>query len=130
MQCPRCQHDAPSDAEFCPECGTKLAAVCAQCGTANASGHKFCRKYGQPLTFAAGARPEGGRFGSPESPAARRRGQSRAPPRADAHCHFGLAKLYCRTGNWAKAEKHLTTATMMYREMDMRFWLEQAEATG
>ena len=22
---------------------------------------------------------------------------------------------------------HLTTATRMYREMDMRFWLEQAE---
>jgi hypothetical protein len=23
---------------------------------------------------------------------------------------------------------HLTTATTMYREMDMRFWLEQAQA--
>jgi len=44
---PRCQHDAPSDAEFCPECGTKLAAACAQCGTANASGHKFCEKFGR-----------------------------------------------------------------------------------
>jgi class 3 adenylate cyclase len=59
--------DAPSDAEFCPECGTKLVAVCAQCGTANASGHKFCKKCGQPLTSAVEARPEGGRFGSPES---------------------------------------------------------------
>jgi len=67
MQCPRCQQDAPSDAEFCPECGTKLVAVCAQCGTANASGHKFCKKCGQPLTSTVGARPEGGRFGSPES---------------------------------------------------------------
>ena len=47
-----------------------------------------------------------------------------------AHCHFGLAKLYYRTGDRAKAEKYLTTATMMYREMDMRFWLEQAQATG
>ena len=54
----RCQQDAPSDAEFCPECGTKLA-VCAQCGTANASGHKFCKKCGQPLTSAAEAKPEG-----------------------------------------------------------------------
>jgi predicted amidophosphoribosyltransferase len=67
MQCPRCQQDAPSDAEFCPECGTKLAAVCAQCGTANASGHKFCKKCGHPLTSAVEAKPEGGRFGSPES---------------------------------------------------------------
>jgi class 3 adenylate cyclase/tetratricopeptide (TPR) repeat protein len=67
MQCPRCQQDAPSDAEFCPECGMKLGAVCAQCGTANASGHKFCKRCGQPLTSAVEARPEGGRFGSPES---------------------------------------------------------------
>jgi predicted amidophosphoribosyltransferase len=64
MKCSRCQQDAPSDAEFCPECGTKLAAVCAQCGTANASGHKFCKKCGQPLTSAVEAKPEGGRFGS------------------------------------------------------------------
>ena len=27
-----------------------------------------------------------------------------------------------------RAKEHLTTATTMYREMDMRFWLEQAEA--
>jgi hypothetical protein len=27
-----------------------------------------------------------------------------------------------------RAQEHLTTATTMYREMDMRFWLEQAEA--
>jgi hypothetical protein len=25
-------------------------------------------------------------------------------------------------------QEHLTTATAMYREMDMRFWLEQAQA--
>jgi predicted amidophosphoribosyltransferase len=34
MNCPRCQQDAPPDAEFCPECGAKLAAVCGSCGTA------------------------------------------------------------------------------------------------
>ena len=44
-----------------------------------------------------------------------------------AHCHLGLGKLYRRTGDAAKAEEHLTTATMMYREMDMGFWLEKAE---
>src|SRR5712664_4908403 len=32
-----------------------------------------------------------------------------------AHCHFGLAKLYCRTVDRAEAEKHLTTGTTMYR---------------
>jgi len=44
-----------------------------------------------------------------------------------AHCHLGLGKLYRRTGKDAQAREHLTTATTMYREMDMRFWLEKAE---
>ncbi|HEV2054614.1 MAG TPA: adenylate/guanylate cyclase domain-containing protein [Methylomirabilota bacterium] len=42
-----------------------------------------------------------------------------------AHCHLGLAKLYRRTGKRQEAQEHLTTATTMYREMDMRFWLEK-----
>jgi hypothetical protein len=45
-----------------------------------------------------------------------------------AHCHLGLGRLYRRTGDRQQAQQHLTTATTMYREMDMRFWLEQAEA--
>jgi class 3 adenylate cyclase/tetratricopeptide (TPR) repeat protein/ABC-type thiamine transport system ATPase subunit len=45
-----------------------------------------------------------------------------------AHCHLGLGRLYRRTGKRQEAQEHLTTATTMYREMDMRFWLEQAEA--
>jgi tetratricopeptide (TPR) repeat protein len=44
-----------------------------------------------------------------------------------AHCHLGLGKLYGRTGKRHEAQVHLTIATTMYREMDMRFWLEQAE---
>jgi tetratricopeptide (TPR) repeat protein len=46
-----------------------------------------------------------------------------------AHCHLGLGKLYCRTGDGAKGQEHLTTAITMYREMDMGFWLAQGEAT-
>ena len=45
-----------------------------------------------------------------------------------AHCHLGLGRLYRRTGDREQVHEHLTTATTMYREMDMRFWLEQAEA--
>jgi len=45
-----------------------------------------------------------------------------------AHCHLGLGKLYRRTGERQEAQDNLTTATTMYRVMDMRFWLEQAEA--
>jgi tetratricopeptide (TPR) repeat protein len=44
-----------------------------------------------------------------------------------AHCHLGLGKLCHRTGDRTKGEEHLATASTMYREMDMRFWLEQAE---
>ena len=44
-----------------------------------------------------------------------------------AHCHLGLGKLYRRRGKHAQAQEHLTTETTMSREMDMRFWLEQAE---
>jgi class 3 adenylate cyclase/tetratricopeptide (TPR) repeat protein len=45
-----------------------------------------------------------------------------------AHCHLGLAKLSRRTGKREQAQEHLTTATAMFREMGMTYWLEQAEA--
>ena len=45
-----------------------------------------------------------------------------------AHCHLGLGELYRRAGKRQQAQEHLATATTMYREMGMSFWLEQAEA--
>ena len=45
-----------------------------------------------------------------------------------AHCHLGLGKLYRRVGRCDEASDHLASATRMYREMDMGFWLQQAEA--
>ena len=45
-----------------------------------------------------------------------------------AHCYFGLGKLYRRTEQREQAQEHLTTATTMYREMDMTYWLEKAKA--
>jgi len=45
-----------------------------------------------------------------------------------AHSHHGLGRLYRRTGNREQAQEHLTTATAMYGKMDMRFWLERAQA--
>jgi tetratricopeptide (TPR) repeat protein len=44
-----------------------------------------------------------------------------------AHCHLGLGKLYRRTGKREQARELLATATTMYREMNMPFWLKQAE---
>jgi len=45
-----------------------------------------------------------------------------------AHCHLGLGKLHRRAGKRQEAQEHLNTATAMYREMAMRYWLDQAEA--
>ena len=45
-----------------------------------------------------------------------------------AHCHAGLAKLYRRTGERIESDGHFRTATSMYREMGMTYWLEKAEA--
>ena len=44
-----------------------------------------------------------------------------------AHCHFGLGTLFRRTGKRDQAQEHLGAAATMYRDMDMRFWLERAE---
>jgi hypothetical protein len=45
-----------------------------------------------------------------------------------AHCHLGLAKLYQGTDEREQAQEHLTTATTMYRDMGMTYWLEKAKA--
>jgi hypothetical protein len=45
-----------------------------------------------------------------------------------AHCHLSLRKLYGRTGDRTKAQAHLGSATVMYREMEMSVYLTQAEA--
>jgi len=45
-----------------------------------------------------------------------------------AHCHLGLGKLYRRTGKREQAQEHLVTATAMYGEMGMTYWLEKAAA--
>jgi tetratricopeptide (TPR) repeat protein len=45
-----------------------------------------------------------------------------------ARCYLGLGQLHQRGGRAEQAQTHLTTARTMFREMDMRFWLERAEA--
>jgi hypothetical protein len=45
-----------------------------------------------------------------------------------SHCHLGLGRLHRLTGKRQQAHGHLTTAMTMYREMNMWFWLTQAEA--
>ena len=45
-----------------------------------------------------------------------------------AHCHLGLGTLYATTDQRQQARAALTTAIDLYRDMDMTFWLPQAEA--
>jgi class 3 adenylate cyclase/pimeloyl-ACP methyl ester carboxylesterase len=67
MKCPRCEHDTPDDAEFCPECGSSLLVICGRCNTLNAPTYKFCKKCGQPLTSAAVGAPEVMRYTVPQT---------------------------------------------------------------
>ena len=45
-----------------------------------------------------------------------------------AHCHLGLGTLYAAIGQREQARTALSTAIALYRDMDMTFWLPQAEA--
>jgi hypothetical protein len=45
-----------------------------------------------------------------------------------AHCHLGLGRLYGQASRSVQAHVALTTASDLYRAMDMTFWLPQAEA--
>ena len=45
------------------------------------------------------------------------------------HCHLGLGTLYSQTGQSEQARAALPTAIELYRDMEMTFWLPQAEAT-
>ena len=42
----------------------------------------------------------------------------------EAHCHLGLGKLYRRRGECERARMYVATAAGMYRDMDMRLWLD------
>src|SRR5262245_21083347 len=68
MQCPRCRHENPERANFCLECGARLALPCGECGTELPASAKFCLKCGQPAAAprAASVSPEPApRFPSP-----------------------------------------------------------------
>ena len=64
MTCPRCQHENPSQAKFCLECGARLAHQCSQCGTELPAEAKFCPECGQAV---GGPTAGQDRFSSPGS---------------------------------------------------------------
>jgi tetratricopeptide (TPR) repeat protein len=46
-----------------------------------------------------------------------------------AHCHLGLGTLYAITDRREQAHAELSAAIALYREMEMTFWLPEAEVT-
>src|SRR5262249_48828913 len=64
MQCPRCQHEPPPRAKFCPECATPLPARCAKCEGELPVAAKFCPQCAAPVGAPPDAAP---RFASPAS---------------------------------------------------------------
>jgi len=44
-----------------------------------------------------------------------------------AHCHFDLGKLYARRGDRSSARVEIATAAALFREMNMRKWLDESE---
>jgi len=45
-----------------------------------------------------------------------------------ARCHLSLGALYARTSRPERSEGHVATALAMFREMEMPYWIEKAEA--
>jgi hypothetical protein len=45
-----------------------------------------------------------------------------------AHCHRGLGRLYATIGQQEQARTKRVAAIILYRTMDMTFWLPQTEA--
>jgi class 3 adenylate cyclase/tetratricopeptide (TPR) repeat protein len=44
-----------------------------------------------------------------------------------AHCHLGLGTLWLQDGQKKRAKVELSAAVGLYRQMDMKFWLNEAE---
>src|SRR5438128_4077605 len=63
MICANCGSDNTPGAKFCNECGATLAAGCPNCGAINKPGAKFCNECGTALA--------GGPAGGPSSASAR-----------------------------------------------------------
>src|SRR5438046_894922 len=62
MKCPRCHHEAPPRAKFCPECAAPMPTRCVKCESELPPGAKFCPECAHPVGAATSATP---RFASP-----------------------------------------------------------------
>jgi class 3 adenylate cyclase/tetratricopeptide (TPR) repeat protein len=69
VTCANCGTDNRTGAKFCQECATPLAPSCPACGTVNTPGAKFCSECATPL----GTTPRTGAPATPGYPGAERR---------------------------------------------------------
>ncbi len=53
MKCPRCQHENPPQANFCLECGARVALTCTKCRSELPARAKFCLECGEPVASQA-----------------------------------------------------------------------------
>jgi class 3 adenylate cyclase/tetratricopeptide (TPR) repeat protein len=65
MQCPKCQHDNPSGAKFCLECGSALAPRCPHCQRELPAAAKFCSECGGAIGEEPAAYQRRARAGGP-----------------------------------------------------------------
>jgi predicted amidophosphoribosyltransferase len=78
MQCARCQHENPSESNFCLGCGSRLGLQCSACGNELPPGSRFCNKCGHAVSAQAESAQ---RFASPEANLGTPSHVSRSPSR-------------------------------------------------
>lgn len=61
MICQNCDHDNPTQAKFCLECGTPFATPCPSCNTELPAGAKFCLECGTAVSNAKDAVVDNGK---------------------------------------------------------------------
>jgi len=59
MRCLKCQHENPTAAKFCMECGARLEYVCSKCGAKLPPEAKFCMECGTKVVEAVPHREDG-----------------------------------------------------------------------
>jgi class 3 adenylate cyclase/tetratricopeptide (TPR) repeat protein len=113
--------DRPEDARTCADRAATLARE---------RGERGCELYARRLRgeVAAFSGPPGAAEAEAQYREALAAAEELGMRPLAAHCHLGLGKLYRRTAKRQQVQEHLTTATTMYREMGMMYWLEKAEA--
>ncbi len=128
MKCPQCGQDNATGSKFCLECGARFAARRAFCGHDLPGGAKFCNECGAAL---ASATPSSGNLRTPEtytpkhlaekilSSKSALEGERKQVTVLFADLKGSMELLADRDPEEARKT--------MYREMDMRFWLAQAE---